>query len=160
MKTSNFWHYPTGENRIVIARAVPQGIEAGYRRYPKLAPGSWFKNPEYKNNQETYRERYFTEILAPLSPVEVWEELHQLADSEEPILLCWEKLSIPAATHASPAGFAGQDNPTTPGFARHSSKSEAWCHRRMAAEWFEKSLGITVPEYVPAEQSANQLELL
>lgn len=26
MQTSNFWHYSTGGNRIVIARAVPRGI--------------------------------------------------------------------------------------------------------------------------------------
>lgn len=132
MKTSNFWHYPTGSNRIVIARAVPRSIEAGYRRYPKLAPGSWFKNPEYKNNQEAYRERYVAEILSPLNPVEVWEQLHHLAGDEEPILLCWEPLKKPGE----------------------------WCHRRMVAEWFEEKLGTTVPEYVPAGQNTNQLELL
>jgi uncharacterized protein YeaO (DUF488 family) len=132
MKTNNFWHYPSGSNRIVISRAVPRGIEAGYRRYPKLAPGSWFKNPEYKNDQAAYRERYIAEILAPLDPEEVWEQLHQLAGDEEPILLCWEPLKKPSE----------------------------WCHRRMVAEWFEKALGVTVPEYVPAEQNTSQLELL
>lgn len=132
MKTSNFWHYPTGGNRIVIARAVPRGIEAGYRRYPRLAPGSWFKNPEYKSNRDAYHERYVAEILSPLDPTAVWEQLHQLAGNEEPILLCWEPLK----------------------------KRGEWCHRRMVAEWFEEKLGVTVPEYVPAEQSTNQLELL
>ena len=128
----NRWHYPTGSNRIVIARAVPRGIEAGYRRYPKLAPGRWFKNPEYKNNQETYRDRYISEILSPLDPAEVWEHLHQLTGGEEPILLCWEPLKKPGE----------------------------WCHRRMVAEWFEQNLGVSVPEYVPVEQNTNQLELL
>jgi len=132
MQTTNFWQYPTGNNRIVISRAVPRSIEAGYKRYPKLAPGSWFKNHEYTNNQAAYRKRYIADILTPLDPAEVWEQLHQLAGGEEPILICWEPLKKPGE----------------------------WCHRRMVAEWFEERLGVTVPEYTSAEQNINQLELL
>lgn len=132
MQTSNFWQYPIGSNRIVISRAVPRGIEAGYRRYPKLAPGSWFKNPDYKNNATAFEKRYFAEILAPLNPSEEWERLHQLAGGNEPVLICWEPLK----------------------------KTGEYCHRRMVAKWFEEELGVTVPEYTPTEQNANQLELL
>lgn len=132
MQTSNFWQYPTGSNRIVISRAIPRWIEPEYQRYPKLAPGGWFNNPEYINNQTAYRKRYVAEILAPLDPEEVWKQLHQLVSGAEPILLCWEPLKKPGE----------------------------WCHRRMVAEWFEEMLGVTVPEHVPAEQNINQLELL
>lgn len=132
MQTSNFWQYLIGSNRIVISRAVPRGIEAGYRHYPKLAPGGWFMNPEYKNNSAAFEERYYDEILVPLNPHEEWERLHQLAGGSEPVLLCWEPLK----------------------------KTGEYCHRRMVAKWFEKSLSVTVLEYVPIEQNTNQLELL
>lgn len=118
MKTSNFWQYPTGNNRIAISRVIPRGIVPGFKRFRALAPGAWFNQPEYKNNQAAYRERYIAEILAPLNAQDTWEQLHQLAGGEEPILLCWEPLK----------------------------KQGEWCHRRMVAEWFEAELGVAVPE--------------
>ena len=162
MKTSNFWNYPTGTNRIAISRSVPHGLEAGYRIYRTLAPGAWFRDPQYKNDQATYRERYFAEILASLNVEEEWEKLHKLAGNDEPVLLCWEALSIPATAHASPEGFAGQDrfNSLLPGCARRSSKSEAWCHLRMVADWFEQELGVDVAEYEMPKLENNQMSLL
>lgn len=65
-----------------------------------------------------YRKKYFIEVLGKLDAQQAWDELHRLTHPHEPVLLCWEVLDKP-----------GQ-----------------WCHRRMVAEWFEKELGITVPE--------------
>ena len=74
------------------------------------------------NDQAQYRDLYFQEILKPLDPQEVHDRLHQLAgEGNEPVLLCWEALTTP----------------------------EDWCHRRMAAEWFEDKLGIEVAEIGP-----------
>lgn len=122
MKTSCFYLY-SGEGRISIARTSPKHVLDGLKYYPALAPGKWLFDPAYKD-YATYRERYFREILAPLDPQKVWDDLHSLAGDHEPVLLCHEKLAVP-------------------GEAR---KSEAWCHRRMVAEWLEQSLGVAVPE--------------
>ncbi|MCP5450956.1 MAG: hypothetical protein H6972_10525 [Gammaproteobacteria bacterium] len=61
-------------------------------------------------------------ILAVLDPRQVWDSLHRLAGDAEPVLLCWER---PPFTVTN------------------------WCHRRMAADWFEQALDVEVPE-VPA----------
>lgn len=68
------------------------------------------------------RERYvpiYRSILAALDPQEQWDILHDKAGDHEPVLLCWEK---------------------PPFNARN------WCHRRLVAEWFGETLGVTVPE--------------
>lgn len=133
MQTSNFWQYPTGSNRIIISQAVPDSIESGYKCYPKLAPGVWFKNPEYKNNAAAFEKRYFAEILGHLNPQKEWENLHQLTGGTEPVLLCWEPLK----------------------------KTGEYCHRRMVAKWFEETLGVTVHEYKAVQlKSDSQLVLL
>jgi hypothetical protein len=64
----------------------------------------------------TYQELY-AQQLAVLDPAQVWFDLHQLARGSEPVLMCWERL-----------------------------ENGANCHRRLVAEWFEKSLGRLVPE--------------
>lgn len=133
MKTSSFYLY-SGPGRVSIARTVPQRVAAGFRIYRALAPGTWLFEPAYKD-YETYRERYFREILAPLDPQKVWDDLHTLADRHEPVLLCHE----------------------------HLRKSGEWCHRRMAAEWFEDKLGVAVPEMAVAPKTKaqdNQLNFL
>ena len=133
MQTSNFWKYPEGNNRIAISRAVPTTINAGYKRYRKLAPGPWFKNPEYRNNEPAFRKIYLEDILATLNPLEEWENLHKLAGGSEPILLCWEPLKKPGE----------------------------YCHRRMLAKWFEDALGVVVPEYVVVtKKNDSQFTLL
>lgn len=92
MKTSSFWHYPKGGNRIAISRSVPRKLAPGYRLFKALAPGPWFKD---YNQEADYRARYEAEILAALDPQQTWERLHQLAGGNEPILLCWEPLIKP-----------------------------------------------------------------
>jgi hypothetical protein len=54
-----------------------------------------------------------------LDPQHTWNQLHELAAGAEPVLLCWE---LPPFTASN------------------------WCHRRMAAAWFEDQLGIEVDE--------------
>ena len=77
-----------------------------------------------KMGYSQYRDIYFGEILAPLDPQKVYDDLHEHAAGVDPVLLCWEK---------PPFDITG-DN---------------WCHRRMVAEWFCNRLGVDVPEYEP-----------
>jgi Protein of unknown function, DUF488 len=76
-------------------------------------------------NRPEYERLYNLEILGQLDPQEVLDQLIELGGGAEPILLCWEK----------------------PPFSVNN-----WCHRRMVADWFEKKLGISVPEYDPKPQ--------
>lgn len=127
MQTSSFFHY-NGPGRISIARTVPRGTPAGYRIFRPLWPGKWLWDDTYKNDVNAYRERYFSEILRPLDPQQVYDQLHELAGGFEPVLLCYE----------------------------HLVKPDDWCHRRMVAEWFETELGIDVPERGPVKQEKKQ----
>jgi len=72
-----------------------------------------------KMSQALYLPRYAA-ILNALDPQQVWDDLHRLAGDQEPVLLCWER----------PPFTAGN-----------------WCHRRLVADWFERALGVTVPEW-------------
>jgi hypothetical protein len=69
-------------------------------------------------DHDKYRELYFAQ-LAQLNPNEVVKALETLAAGHEPVLLCYEKPPFTASN---------------------------WCHRRMAAEWFQTELGIEVAE--------------
>jgi hypothetical protein len=112
MRTSNFFHY-RGAGRISIARWAPRNIPKGFRVYKQLAPGDWFKSV----SAAEYRRRFAKEILKPLDPQSVWDELHELAAPHEPVLLCWCKLH-----------------------------EVGWCHRQIVAEFFERELGFKVTE--------------
>ena len=72
-----------------------------------------------KMSQALYLPRYAT-ILERLDPQQVWDDLHRLAGDQEPVLLCWERPPFTASN---------------------------WCHRRLVADWFERVLGVTVPEW-------------
>lgn len=100
--------------RIGISRGTPRG-QSGYRRYPALFPGTWFKSV----SDDEFRRRYFDEILHPLDPQTVVNELVALADGKIPTLLCWEK-------------------------ANTSSKD--WCHRGFVSAWLKDTLDIDVFE--------------
>lgn len=67
--------------------------------------------------------------LAALDARQVVADLHQLAGDATPLLLCWERLDRP-----------GQ-----------------YCHRRMAAAYLERELGLVVPELEPV--ASGQLTL-
>ena len=66
-----------------------------------------------------YRDIFFRDILGPLDPQKVADELQRLAGEFEPIMLCFERPLFDANN---------------------------WCHRRMVAEWFGDTLGLDVPE--------------
>lgn len=72
-----------------------------------------------KMSQALYLPRYQA-ILDCLAPQQVWDDLHRLAGDQEPVLLCWERPPFTASN---------------------------WCHRRLVADWFERALGVTVPEW-------------
>jgi hypothetical protein len=100
--------------RIGISRGVPRRFPAGYRMYRRLAPGRWLNSvPEAE-----YCRRYHDEILAPLDPQRVLEELLAFAQGHVPVLCCFER-----------AG-SGQ-----------------WCHRSIVSAWLGEALGIAVPEH-------------
>ena len=72
-----------------------------------------------KMTQALYLPRYAA-ILERLDPQQVWDDLHHLAGDQEPVLLCWERPPFTASN---------------------------WCHRRLAADWFQDRLGVEVPEW-------------
>lgn len=121
MKTGSWLTIGNTPGRVGISLGSPRGQPAGFRLYKALAPtGDMLR----MSDQAAYRVKYEA-ILAQLDPQKVWEDLHRLAGKDEagnqiePIILCFEK----------------------PPFTEKN-----WCHRRMAAEWFEKHLGVQVPE--------------
>ena len=117
MKTASFFSYP-GPGKISIARRSPRGF-ADFKVCHQLAPN-------FANWNTVSHDRYlvlFERQLAQLDPQKMYDELYKMVATErcpvEPVLLCWEKPPL------SPAN---------------------WCHRRMVAEWFERTLKIQVPE--------------
>jgi hypothetical protein len=72
--------------RIGISRSTPRG-QKGFRRYPKLNPGPWFRSIP---DEREWAKRYEGEILAPLDPQTTVDELMTMADGRVPVLLCWE----------------------------------------------------------------------
>jgi hypothetical protein len=100
-----------------------------YPVYTPLAPGSWC----FKTGVVDYLSRYQAQ-LDKLNAKAVWAELQAVATDDairrfgldpakasmvEPVIMCWEK---PGGTSA------------------------AFCHRRLAAQWLQTELGMTVPE--------------
>jgi hypothetical protein len=86
--TSSWFHKldPAKYQRIGISRGVPRNMGAGYRRYAKLNPGTWFNSV----SPDRYLELYNAEILAPLNPSQVVKDLHGMADGKIPVMLCFE----------------------------------------------------------------------
>jgi Protein of unknown function, DUF488 len=114
IKTASwFTDLPEGHTRIGISRGTPHRHQPDYRTYRKLAPGPWFN----RVSDEEFYHRYRKEILGPLDPRLVADELFALARGGIPVLLCYEKTGGPV-----------------------------WCHRALAAEWLAEALGHPVPE--------------
>jgi hypothetical protein len=78
-------------------------------------------------------ERLYAEQLSKLDPAQTKAELEKLAGGVEPVLLCYEK---PPFTDTN------------------------WCHRRLVAAWFERELGIQVPEHEDRQEVPPQQDLL
>jgi hypothetical protein len=106
---------PERYKRIGISRGVPRNRSGGYRMYRALQPGTWF------NSCATPREfmrRYQADVLDPLDPTVVVDDLVWLAGGKIPVLCCWE-----AAT------------------------GDTWCHRALVSVWLKDRLGLNVPEF-------------
>jgi hypothetical protein len=83
--SSWFTKLPPGHTRIGISRGVPRKVAGGYRRYPQLNPGPWFKSVP----AQEYMQLYF-QILADLDPVAVVADLADLAEGGVAVLVCFE----------------------------------------------------------------------
>lgn len=84
MQTSYFAKAHSLPNAISIASTSPDFYNG--REYLPLAP-SWSILSEYKKNHDIhlYTERYYAEILLPLDPQEVLNDVGKYS-----VLLCWE----------------------------------------------------------------------
>jgi hypothetical protein len=115
---------PTVPGAICISRSQPRWHNGKYPSYKALAPGKWYKMTDI----DQYTALYYEEILGPLDPQQVRDDLYRIAQEQarslglpeeevqkvRPILLCFE--------------------------------STGFCHRRLAANWLESALDIEVPE--------------
>jgi len=107
-------------------RFLPVQISRGFPKYMKREdiPKALHLAPEWswmKEEKHLY-DAHFQRLLDALNPEVVWLEMQQHAKNAgklAPVLMCFEK----------------------PPFTE-----ENWCHRRIVAEWLEKSLNVTVPE--------------
>lgn len=117
MKTASHFTF-FGPGRVVISRGSPRGVAGGYKMFKKLAPTRELLQADLPYAQ--YRERFFAETLNPLDPKATWDELHALhGEGVEPVLQCFERPPL---------------------------DERNFCHRRMVADWFERHLGVVVPE--------------
>ncbi len=84
MKTSYYSKSGSMPNAVSIAGKAPVWFKG--REYKKLAPKYWFFQ-RYKEDgdEEFYTEQFQKEVLDPLDPKKVFEEL-----GEDAIILCWE----------------------------------------------------------------------
>jgi hypothetical protein len=109
-------HTFTGPGRISISLGWPRGAPAGYKVFKKLAPT---RDMLSMTDEKAYERLFHERVLNKLDPQKTWDELHALAGANEPVIQCFEK----------------------PPFTARN-----WCHRRMVARWFQRSLGKIVPE--------------
>src|SRR6516165_9774568 len=86
IKTSGwFVDAPPGYCRILISRGYPRG-QRGFRCYPKLAPGLWFKD---RMSPRGWAKRHAKEVLNHLDPEQIVRELVAMSQ-DTPLLLCAE----------------------------------------------------------------------
>ena len=71
---------------IGISRSSPRG-RSGYRRYPALTPGHWYRD---RMPDEAWTARYEAEVLGCLNPRRVLDDLSAMAGGRTAVLLCWE----------------------------------------------------------------------
>jgi hypothetical protein len=127
MKTGHWrGQYPPDTQLIGISRGGPRGqpaaaLKGRYKLYKALYPsGDLLKALERRAVTPTqYAAWYQTETLDRLDADETVAALQRSADGREPLLCCWER-------------------PEEPG---------AWCHRALVSRWFQRELGLLVPEY-------------
>ncbi len=133
MKTASYFTF-SGPGGIGISIGKPRGMTVNCGFYKALAPRREMLRMPY----HAYRDLYFREILGPLDPRQVVEDLQRLAGKSEPVMLCFERPPF------------NDDN---------------WCHRRLVAEWFGDKLSLVVPEIDstapsdPPDQDGEQFRL-
>lgn len=125
MQTSCFYYFRDRPGAIRISVGLPRFIKGASKipTVPELFPRYFATLPgggraRIRMTDET-RQRSFHLQLKDLDAQTIYDQCVQLVAPHEPILLCFEK-----------PPFGGGH----------------WCHRRIAAEWFETQLGIEVPE--------------
>lgn len=95
LTSSWFTKLPDDHLKFGISRGTPRGTPAGYRKYMKLAPGSWFN----KVSPQEYQKRFQVEMLDQLDPERVVRELLDFADGKVPVLVCYEAPNKPDWCH-------------------------------------------------------------
>ena len=126
MQTSNFanWQRQRFPGAISISRHPAHRNGWDGPEFPPLMPSSQLLKA-YKDgviDWEQYKSEYLPQ-LGLLRCQDTWNILHEIAGPHEPVLLCYESAKT---LEASP------------------------CHRRLVAEWFERNLSASVPEWSKA----------
>lgn len=78
---------PDTHLKIGVSRGVPRGTPAGYRRYPALNPGSWFRSVAAGE----FHRLYHDEVLKKLDAERVVRDLTAISAGRIPVLTCFEK---------------------------------------------------------------------
>lgn len=116
------WYAYKGPGRIGISVGSPRGMPAGYKLYRALAP----TRDMLKMPIETYRPKFFNDILGKLDPDQVLKDLEAKSEDGLAVLLCFEK---PPFTDIN------------------------FCHRHMVADWLKDMRGIEVLEWSGAKET-------
>ena len=122
MKTSS-WRLYQGPGRVSISRFAPSSAAPGYAVCRRLIPGPWSRIGGRWVDHATFVAGYAAQ-LAALDPQATLDAIVARAAPHEPVLMCWEvpPFKIP----------------------------ENWCHRHLVADWFKATIGVDVPELLPA----------
>lgn len=97
---------PIGEGdgrRILITRYYPRGVkkehfdEWAYILSP--SPGLLFSYKDGKVDWETFKDKFIGELKADINSVEAIRVLHEISESEDITLLCFEKSGNPCHRH-------------------------------------------------------------
>ena len=128
MHTSYFANYWDIRKPVSISRQPPWWyVDA---QFMALAPPWPLVRDAHAGRltEHQYRLEYISTVLSKLDPAAVWREITGL-HGEDCVLLCFEDLKHPGD----------------------------FCHRRMVAQWFEDSLGVEVPEWIPPPKARSTL---
>ena len=84
MNTSYYSKSATNPDAISIAARAPNWFRG--KEYKALAPKYWFfKKYKDDGDEEFYTEQYKKEVLGPLDPKQVYQDL-----GKDAVMLCWE----------------------------------------------------------------------
>lgn len=81
--------------RIGIGRGVPRRFPAGYKRFPPLYPGAWFRSV----SEAEYVRLYSAEVLSHLDPHQLVTNLLRISGQRPLALLCFERCGIDGWCH-------------------------------------------------------------